>query len=182
MLTSGMGNWGLGLQIGGTASDPWFSHGGVNEGFVNIFYMFEKNGDGAAVMTNGDSGGQIGDELIHSIANEYNWPDLRSTTRTAIQVDPKILEGSTGTYALTPTVDVAITLQDGHLVWQANQYPKLPIYSESDSKFFLLVAPPGSSIEFPKDPQGRVTGMVMRQPDGVSRTAPKKYGPRARLA
>ena len=29
MLTAGMGNWGLGLQIGGAASNPYFSHGGV---------------------------------------------------------------------------------------------------------------------------------------------------------
>ena len=174
MLTRGMGNWGLGLNIGGSDSSPWFSHGGVNEGFVNIFYMYEKNGDGAFIMTNGDAGGRIGDELIHSIAAEYNWPDLRPITRTAIQVDPRILEPYAGTYALTPSVDIAITLENGQLMWQGPHAPKFPLYAESETKFFLLVAPPDSSIEFQKDAQGKVTGMVMHQPDGVSRTAPKK--------
>lgn len=174
MLTRGMGNWGLGLEIGGSDSNPWFSHGGVNEGFVNIFYMYEKNGDGAFIMTNSDNGGRIGDELIHSIAAEYNWPDFHPVTRAAIHVDPKSLEAFAGTYAITPTVDIAITLENGQLMWQGPHSPKFPLYAESDSKFFLLVFPPGSSIEFQKDPQGKVTGMVMHQPDGVTRTAPKK--------
>jgi CubicO group peptidase (beta-lactamase class C family) len=174
MLTKGMGDWGLGLQIGGTASDPWFGHGGVNEGFVNIFHMFEKNGDGAVVMTNGDNGGQIGDELIHSIAAEYNWPDLRPITRTAVHADPKLLESYAGTYAITPTVDIAITLENGQLAWQGPHAPKFQIYAESESKFFLLVFPPDSFFEFQKDAQGKVTGMVLHQPDGTSRAAPKK--------
>lgn len=174
MLTRGMGNWGLGMNIGGSDSNPWFSHGGVNEGFVNIFYMYEKSGDGAFIMTNSDRGGQIGDEIIHSIAAEYNWPDLRPVTRSAIQVDPKNLEPCAGTYAFTPTVDIAITLENGQLTWQGPHAPKFPLYAESDSKFFLLVAPPDSFIEFRKDPQGKVTGMVMHQPDGTSTTAPRK--------
>jgi len=56
MLTPGIGHWGLGLEIGGTDSNPYFSHGGANEGFRNIFVAYEKNGDGAVVMTNSDAG------------------------------------------------------------------------------------------------------------------------------
>jgi hypothetical protein len=34
------------------------------------------------VMTNGDSGSLLGDEVIHSIATEYRWPDYgRSVVR-----------------------------------------------------------------------------------------------------
>ena len=33
MLTPGIGRWGLGLEIGGTDSNPYFSHGGANERF-----------------------------------------------------------------------------------------------------------------------------------------------------
>ena len=31
MLTPGIGHWGLGVEIGGTISNPYFSHGGANE-------------------------------------------------------------------------------------------------------------------------------------------------------
>lgn len=171
MLTSGMGNWGLGLQIGGTASDPWFSHGGVNEGFVNIFYMFEKNGDGAAVMTNGDNGGQIGDELIHSIAKEYNWPDLRPAVRSAIHVDPKILDTYAGTYELGNGVDLAITVENGQLMGQAAGQDKSKLYAETETRFFLLQSP--TSIDFVKDDQGKVTSAILHL-YGHDRTIAKK--------
>jgi len=32
-------------------------------------------------MTNGDNGGQIADEIMHSIAVEYNWPGYRPTQK-----------------------------------------------------------------------------------------------------
>ena len=94
MLTPGMGHWGLGLQIGGSDSAPYFSHGGANEGFRNNFAAYEKSGDGVFVMTNGDNGGQIADEVMHSVAAEYQWPDFKPTVRTAIHVDPKVLDAT----------------------------------------------------------------------------------------
>ena len=82
MLTPGTGHWGLGLEIGGSGFNPYFSHGGANEGFRNIFVAYETSGDGAVVMTNGDSGTLRGDEVIRSIATEYRWPDYgRSVVR-----------------------------------------------------------------------------------------------------
>ncbi|HEY1576316.1 MAG TPA: serine hydrolase [Terracidiphilus sp.] len=159
MLTSGMGHWGLGLEMGGAEANPYFSHSGVNEGFVNIFYMYEKSGDGAVVMTNGDNGGQIGDELIHSIANEYNWSDMRPTMRTAIHVDPKILDTYAGTYELGKDVDLSITVENGQLMGQATGQGKSPLYAETETKFFLLAVP--SNIEFVKDDKGKVTSAVL---------------------
>jgi CubicO group peptidase (beta-lactamase class C family) len=82
MLTPGTRHWGLGLEIGGSGFNPYFSHGGANEGFRNIFVAYETSGDGAVVMTNGDSGSLLGDEVIRSIATEYRWPDYgRSVVR-----------------------------------------------------------------------------------------------------
>lgn len=171
MLTAGMGHWGLGLEIGGSEANPYFSHGGVNEGFVNIFYMYEKSGDGAVVMTNGDGGGQIGDELIHSIANEYNWPDMRPTVRTAIHVDPKILETYPGTYELSKDFAITITLENGQLMGQGSGQPKFPLYAETETKFFLTVVP--ADIDFIKDEKGKVASLVLHQ-GGHDMKAPKK--------
>lgn len=170
MLTSGMGNWGLGLQIGGSASDPWFSHGGANEGFRNIFYMYEKNGDGAAVMSSGDAGGEIGDELIHSIANEYNWPDLRPVVRTAVLVNPKILETYAGKYELNKDFDITVTVESGQLMTQATGQSKIPVYAETETKFFPLFP---AEMEFVKDDQGKVNALILHQ-GGHDMKAPKK--------
>ena len=171
MLTPGMGHWGLGLEIGGSDADPYFSHGGANEGFMNMFAAYEKNGQGAFVMTNGDNGGQIADEVMHSIAAEYQWPDFKPTLRTAIRVDPKILEQYAGTYTLLKGFDLVVTVENGQLMTQGTGQGKIPIYAETETKFFPIVIP--AEIEFFKDDQGKVTHLVLHQ-GGHDMNAPRK--------
>lgn len=84
MLTPGKGNWGLGLEIGGTAPDMWFSHGGVNEGYESLFVGFDKNGDGAAVMTNSQGGMRLANQVMSAIAIAYDWPRWQPPVRARV--------------------------------------------------------------------------------------------------
>jgi CubicO group peptidase (beta-lactamase class C family) len=161
MLTAGMGHWGLGLEMGGSDANPYFSHGGVNAGFVNIFAAYEKGGEGAVVMTNSEAGGQLGDEIMHSIAAEYGWPDWHPTVRTAVAVDPKVLAQYVGTFALAPGFDLVVTLENGQLITQATGQGKVPLFPESETKFFPTMI--DAEIEFFKDSDGRVTHLVLHQ-------------------
>jgi CubicO group peptidase (beta-lactamase class C family) len=171
MLTPGLGHWGLGVEIGGSDSDPYFSHGGANEGFRNIFAAYENAGEGAVVMTNGDSGGQIGDEVMHSIAAEYHWPDWHPEIRTVVQVDPTILARYIGNYQLGPNFNLVVTLENRQLIAQATGQPKFSLYAESETRFFPLEFP--AELEFAKDDKGAVTGLVLHQ-GGQNIKAPKK--------
>lgn len=171
MVTPGKGNWGLGLEIGGSKDNPYFSHGGANEGFRCIFVAYEKTGEGAVVMTNSDGGGPLGDEIMRSIAAEYGWPDYKPEIRTAVSVDPTILADYVGTYQLAPNFDLVITLEGGKLIAQATGQGKTDLYAESETKFFPTVIP--AVIEFVKDSQGKVTHIVLHQ-DGHDVKAPKK--------
>ncbi len=171
MLTPGLGHWGLGLQIGGADSNAYFSHGGTNAGFQNIFVAYEKRGEGAVVMTNGDGGGLLGDEVMHSIAAEYGWPDFQPTVRAAIQIDPKKLAEYVGTFELQPGFDLVVTVENGQLMTQATGQGKVPLYAESETKFFPTVIP--AEIEFFKDDQGKVIYIVLHQ-NGHDMKAPKK--------
>ena len=74
MLTPGLGNYGLGPIVLGVAPHRRILHAGVNDGFVSLMTMFE-NGDGAVIMTNGDQGGELANEIMRGIATEYDWPD-----------------------------------------------------------------------------------------------------------
>lgn len=74
MLTPGLGNYGLGPIVLGVAPHRRILHAGVNDGFVSFMTMFE-NGDGAVIMTNGDQGGELANEIMRGIATEYDWPD-----------------------------------------------------------------------------------------------------------
>jgi CubicO group peptidase (beta-lactamase class C family) len=161
MMTAGMGHWGLGVQIGGSAEKPYFSHGGVDEGFEALFVGYEQGGDGAVVMTNAQGGMRIADEVMSSVATEYGWPDFRPVMRSSITVDPKVLAQYVGTYELSPTFSVAMTLEGNQLMTQATNQPKFPLYAESETKFFLTVV--DAEVEFFKNDKGEVAYMMLHQ-------------------
>ena len=171
MLTPGKGNWGLGVEIGGSKGNPYFSHGGANDGFRCIFVAYEKSGEGAVVMTNGDKGGMLGDEILRSIASEYGWPDYKPEVRTAIAVDPEILADYVGTYQLAPNANLVITLEDGKLMAQPTGQDKAQIYAESTTKFVPTIV--STEVEFLRDAQGKVTHLVLHM-GGREMSAPKK--------
>ena len=161
MLTPGMGKWGLGLQIGGADADPYFGHGGSNAGFESTMEAYEKDGEGAVVMTNAQGGSRVADEVMRSIAMVYHWPDFQPKVRTAVKVDEKILETYVGTYELRPNFDLVVTVKDGQLITQATGQGSFPLLAESETKFFPTQFE--AEIEFVKDDQGKVTGIVLHQ-------------------
>ncbi len=171
MLTPGKGSYGLGLEIGGSASDPYFSHGGVNEGFENLFVAYEKHGDGAVVMTNAEGGLALARQIMQSIAAEYGWPDFRPIEHTEVKVDRATLAHYTGVYQIAPTFSLTITLEGGQLMSQGTGQEKLPIFPESPTKFFLKVV--DAQIEFFTDDKGQTSALILHQ-DGQEIRATRK--------
>jgi CubicO group peptidase (beta-lactamase class C family) len=161
MLRPGIGSWGLGVQVGGSDADRYFTHGGVNEGFESLFMAYERHGDGAVVMTNAQGGMRLATEVMQSIAVEYGWPDWRPVVRTSVKVDKAVLAKYVGTYALSGSFKIAVTLDGDHLVTQGTNQPKLVIYPESDTKFFPKEV--DAEIEFVPNEKGEVTKLLLYQ-------------------
>ena len=161
MLTPGIGNWGLGLQIGGSPAKPYFSHGGVNEGFESLFVCYEDGSEGAVVMTNAKGGSELAEEVMRSIAAEYNWPDYRPSIRAVVPVDAKVLSDYPGTYEMTPQFSLVISNDEGYLSVQASGQPKLQLFAESPSTFFIKEV--DAEVEFVRDEQGKVTSLILHQ-------------------
>jgi CubicO group peptidase (beta-lactamase class C family) len=171
MLTPGMGKYGLGLAIGGSDANPYFGHGGVNAGFESTMTAYENEGEGAVVMTSAQGGSRLADEVMRSIAAVYQWPDFQPKVRAVVAVDPKILASYVGTYALSPTFDLTVTMEDGHLVTQGTGQPSFAMLAESETKFFPTAFE--AEIEFFKDDQGKVAYAILRQ-NGHDTKAMKK--------
>lgn len=171
MLTPGRGNWGLGLQIGGTQPNMWFSHGGVNEGYESLFVGFDRNGDGATVMTNAQGGMQLAHGVMSAIAIAWGWPGWQPPTRTEVKVDPATLARYVGSYQLEPNVSVSFSLDGNQLMTQITGQPKIPLYAESTTKFFLTEV--DAKVEFVPDPQGQVHKVILYQ-GGTEHTAVRK--------
>jgi CubicO group peptidase (beta-lactamase class C family) len=161
MLTPGMGQYGLGLAIGGSAANPYFGHGGVNDGFECTMSAYEQEGEGAVVMTNAQGGSRLADEVMRSIAAVYHWPDFQPKVRATVTVDPKILFTYVGTYQLRPSFDLVVTMQDGHLMTQAPGQDSFSMLAESETKFFPTAF--DAEIEFVKDAQGNISYLMLRQ-------------------
>ncbi len=173
-LTPGKGSWGLGVQIGGSPSNPYFTHGGVNEGFEALFVGYENNGNGAAIMTNAQGGSKICAEIMSAIAVAYNWPDLHPAERTMIQLPPEALTRLVGSYQATtpPNFAVTITVENGQLMGQPAHGSKAPMFPESPTKFFLKQAP--VEIEFVPNDKGEITRLILHQggPDIIADKKP----------
>lgn len=76
MLTPGLGSWGVGVQIEGAGGPPdavRFYHGGDDAGFNDILTAYMTGGRAIAVMTNGDDGAIVAQEVVAAIAREYGW-------------------------------------------------------------------------------------------------------------
>ena len=81
--------------------------------------------------------------------------------RIAIDVTPEILQRYVGEYELAPTFSIVITREGNALFAQATGQPKLPIFAEAETEFFLRAA--DAQLTFTKDSSGAVTGLVLHQ-------------------
>jgi len=88
-----------------------------------------------------------------------------------IAVPSTILAQYSGTYELRPGFDLVITLEGNQLVSQATGQTKIPLYAESETKFFPKVM--DAEIEFLKDNKGTVTHLMLRQ-GAMETKAPRK--------
>jgi hypothetical protein len=160
-LSQGKGNWGLGLEIGGSSEDPYFSHGGVNAGFEDLFVAYEKHGDGAVVLTNAQGGTELATDIMRSIANEYGWPDFHSAVRTEVKLSSDALKQYVGSYQMRPGVYMTITLSGDQLVSQLTGQESVPLFAETNDKFFPKVV--DAELNFVRDAGGKVSTLVLHQ-------------------
>jgi len=67
MLTRQKGEYGLGVWLEGAGPTLVFGHGGSNVGYQCLLKMALESGNGAVIMTNGDSGGKLANEILESL-------------------------------------------------------------------------------------------------------------------
>jgi CubicO group peptidase (beta-lactamase class C family) len=70
MLTRGLGNYGLGVYVNNSG---WFYHDGVNEGYRAVFDANPKRNSAMAIMTNGENGTPVYNDLIQRVIKAYRW-------------------------------------------------------------------------------------------------------------
>jgi hypothetical protein len=110
-----------------------------------------------------DDKGVVTHLLHRQMGNEIKAPRISDTVlvRKEIPLNPAILAQYVGTYELKPGTDFVITLEGGQLFSALTGQGKVPMFAETDTKFFLKVV--DAQYEFFKDEKGTVTHLVLHQ-------------------
>jgi CubicO group peptidase (beta-lactamase class C family) len=136
MLMPVLDHYGLGLQLSGTAGRKAFEHGGANAGFRCMMFGYRESGQGAVVMTNGDNGAQLAEEIFSSIAATYGWPDFKPVEKSVAAVSVEKLASYAGTYEAPGNFRIIVMAEGGKLYIQPVGYSKSELLAQSEDTFF----------------------------------------------
>lgn len=162
MLSVAKAPSGLGPMLAGKGKGFNFSHGGSNQGFRCEFIYFPALHQGAAVMTNGEAGSGLAQEILYAIAAEYKWPEYGPKTITPIVLDSAALTGYSGSYTIVkPDSATVIVTNDGkHL------YAEIPArLAKSEVVFSVpnqgILVESGEEINFQFGKTGNIDQVIL---------------------
>jgi hypothetical protein len=104
--------------------------------------------------------GQDPGTIVRRVAGLYN-PELQPVERKSIKLDAKVFDPYVGDYQLSPSVNISVSREGDKFYAQVTGQPKVEIFAESETKFFLRVV--DAQITFVKDEKGQVTHLVLNQ-------------------
>ena len=164
MLTPGMGGWGLGFTIMEEGA-PRFAHGGSNHGFKAQFVAFREEGRGVVVMTNGDQGTRLAQEIVQAVAEVYGWPVPGPREVEVAALSPELLARVAGHYSVDlpgRTVPVAVEVEGDHLrIRTGEASPGDDYFPLSETRFIELST--GEEMEVVLDGAGKVVELVLQR-------------------
>jgi len=132
MLTPGMNDHGLGPSV----AEYTFGHGGADEGFRARLVAWKDKPYAAVVMVNSDNG-RIIQELLLSIANEYDLPGIEQTVREPIELTAGELQKYVGRFRFEDLETCDLELTGDRLILTA-EFMGDPIWliPQSTTQFF----------------------------------------------
>jgi CubicO group peptidase (beta-lactamase class C family) len=139
MLRVRQNGYGLGMFVSGVGEDQIFSHTGHNSGYRGILAAYVDRGQGAVILSNGETSSKLIFELLRSIAIEYGWSDYIPTQRTLGVADKSLFHRFVGEYELFPGTTITVSAADGKLFVLAPPIgsEKLELLPISPVKFFV---------------------------------------------
>jgi len=160
MTTPFKNDYAYGLAVRTAHGYTVIEHGGGIEGF-NTQLAYDPDRKLAVIVLgnlNGGAPGEIAGQLMSLLHGEKV---VLPSERKEITVSTDVLRRYVGTYQLTPTFSIVITLEGNRLMSQATNQSALPLFPESETSFFLKAV--DAQIEFAKNDKGEVTSLTLRQ-------------------
>lgn len=160
MTTPFLNNYAFGVVVGTAGGRKTVEHNGGIEGFNTHLTYYPESKVTVAVLANlnGNVPGQLAPQLgtlAHGDAV------VLPSERTTIELPRDKLDRLAGTYELAPTANMVITVEGTQLMSRLGPQPVVPLFAESETKFFPRVVE--AEIEFELDASGKATALVLRQ-------------------
>lgn len=135
-----------------------FHHGGIN-GFTSSLITYPDDRMTVIVLNNapGTSEG-IATKLATLMLGK---PVTLNIERTEVALDAKTLARYVGRYQLRPEFVLEVALQNGKLVAQAATQPEIPIFAESQTRFFARAI--DAQITFLVEGDGPASALILHQ-------------------
>ncbi len=157
MLTTQIGTYGLGFDLEEPGDGQVFSHGGSDEGFEALLFSYTDGRGGAAIMANGQNGGELASEICVSIAAAYGWKECAPEMREALTLTPERAAQFDGEYIVKvsgqPDLTVTIT-PEGEKLWieAAPRIARQRFYVVSETQAFAIN---GAVLGYTADKDGK---------------------------
>ena len=160
MTTPFKSDYALGVMVQTASGRKAVQHGGGIDGFNTYLAYYPETKLTVAVLANinGEAPGQIAAKLADLV---FGRAVQTTSERKEIPLPVATLSKYVGTYELAAGVNMMIRLAGDHLTTQLTGQQQIPIFAESETKFFLKVV--DAQVEFFTDPGGAVTHAVMYQ-------------------
>jgi len=130
-------------------------HNGGTGGFRSFAGFDKTKNKAVVVLTNSTTGA---DDLgFHLLNEEFEVKKLKAP----LTVDESILASYVGEYEISPGFNITVTLESGNLFIQATNQPRVNIYPESETKFFLKAVQ--ANLEFKRNDAKQVEELVIYQ-------------------
>ncbi len=162
-------DYAFGLTVQTAGGRKVVQHGGGIEGFNTVLAYYPDSRMTVVVLAN--LNGQAPDQIARNLGDLAHGGTVQLTSeRKEITLPVATLSKYVGTYELAPGVNMMMRLVGDHLTTQLTGQPQIPVFAESETKFFLKVV--DAQVEFLTDASGAVTHAVMFQ-NGRERKLPR---------
>lgn len=141
------------------------AHGGNLAGFITYIARYPSERVTVIVLSNNGRGssGKISNVLSAIV---FGAPYEIPRERRAVAVASSVLEKYVGQYRFQhPPTSFTITNENGKLMAQRDAEPKVEMFAESETDFFLKTE--DVQFTFVKDTNGAVTGLIVHQGDST---------------
>jgi hypothetical protein len=143
-------------------------HNGAIEGFNTSMAYYPASKVATIVLANVN--GPAPDQMTAQLGKlGHGDAVLLTSERKELKLPRETLAAYVGTYELAPQVRIMMTLDGDQLMTQLSGQPKLPVFAETDSSFFLKIV--DAQLTFEKDSRGAVAAVVLHQNGREQRAA-----------